>query len=149
MCLDTLFYLCVLLFVCFYLCVKTRKTTSSWVCVFVCERDLIDNQEVTEGRSAQRPVGSHGLWALGLQHMTASTIPPLSVWPCGTPFGNTQEIPDRLRSAPITDPVSRGFGIPNRSPDPLVQRAGRDHPFPVFAGSPWRERDVARRMRHG
>jgi hypothetical protein len=23
--------------------------------------------------------------------MTASTIPPLSVWPCGTPFGNTQE----------------------------------------------------------
>jgi len=26
--------------------------------------------------------------------MTASTIPPLSVWPCGTPFGNTQEGPD-------------------------------------------------------
>jgi hypothetical protein len=56
---------------------------------------------------------------------------------------------DRRRSAPVTDPLSRGFGIPNRSPDPLVQRAGRDHPFPVFAGSPWRERDVARRMRHG
>jgi hypothetical protein len=65
--------------------------------------------------------------------MTASTIPPLSVWPCGTPFGNTQEGPDRLRSATITDPLSRGFGIPNRSPDPLVQRAGRDHPFPIFA----------------
>jgi hypothetical protein len=73
-CLDTLFYLCVLLFVCFYLCVKTRKTTSSWVCVFVCERDLIDNQEVTEGRSAQRPVGSHRLWVHGFQHMAASTI---------------------------------------------------------------------------
>jgi len=59
--------------------------------------------------------------------MAASTIPSLSVWPCGTPFGNTQEGPDRLRSAPITDPLSRGFGIPNRSPDPLVQRAGRVH----------------------
>ena len=78
--------------------------------------------------------------------MAASTIPSLSVWPCCTPFGNTQEGPDRLRSAPITDPLSRGFGIPNRSPEPL--RAGRDHPFPRFAGSPWRERDVARRMRH-
>jgi hypothetical protein len=81
--------------------------------------------------------------------MTASTIPPLSVWPCGTPFGNKQEGPDRLRSAPITDPLSRDFGVPNRFPDPLVQRAGRDHPFPIFAGAPWRERDIARRMRHG
>jgi len=44
------------------------------------------------------------------------------------PFGNTQEGPDRPRSARITDPLSRGFGIPNRSPVPLVQRAGRDHP---------------------
>jgi hypothetical protein len=26
---------------------------------------LIDNQEVTEGRYAQRPVGTHRLWALG------------------------------------------------------------------------------------
>ena len=81
--------------------------------------------------------------------MAASTIPPLSGWPCGMPFGNTQEGSDRLRSAPITDPLSRGFWIPNRSPGPLVQRAGRDHPFPIFAGSPWRERDVARRVRHG
>ena len=55
------------------------------------------------------------LWALVVQHLAASTIPPLSVWPCGTPFGNTQEGPDRLRSAPITDPLSQGFGIPNRS----------------------------------
>jgi hypothetical protein len=46
--------------------------------------------------------------------MTASTIPPLTVWPRGTPCGNTQEGPDRLRSAPITDPLSRGFGISNR-----------------------------------
>ena len=71
-----------------------------------------------------------------------------------SPFGlvarlsSTHEGPDRLRSAPITDPLSRGFGIPNRSPDPLVQRAGRDHPFPVFTGSPGRERDVARRTCH-
>ena len=57
--------------------------------------------------------------------MAASTIPPLSVWPCGTPFGNTQEGPDRLRSAPITDPLSRGFGIPNRSPD-LLGTTGSD-----------------------
>jgi hypothetical protein len=51
--------------------------------------------------------------------LAASTVPPLSVRPCGT------------RSA--TDP-------------PLVQpqRAGRDHPFPIFAGSesPGRERDL-------
>jgi hypothetical protein len=45
--------------------------------------------------------------------------------------------------------VGEGFGIPNRSPDPLVGRAGRDHPFPISAGSPWRERDVARRVGHG
>ena len=110
-----------------------------------------------EGQQAQRPVGSHRLWALGLQHMTASTIPSshtplheqvlsrtellpcdeiswdnsttddkswaaLSVWTCGTPCSNTQEGPDCLRSAPITDPLSRGCGIPTRSPDPLVQR---------------------------
>ena len=68
--------------------------------------------------------------------MTANTIPPLSVWPSCPPFlssfGNTQEGPSRLRSAPITDPLSRGFGIPNRSPDPLAQRAGRDHPLIPF-----------------
>ena len=30
----------------------------------------------------------------------------------------------------------------------LVHRAGRDHPIPIFASSPQRERGVARRMRH-
>ena len=45
--------------------------------------------------------------------------------------------------------VGEGFGIPNRSPDPLVRRAGRDHPLPKSAGSPWRGRDVARRVGHG
>ena len=64
-------------------------------------------------------------------------------------FSNTQERQNRCRSAPITDPLFRGFGIPNRSPAPLVQRAGRDQPIPIFAGSPWRERDLARRVRHG
>ena len=39
-------------------------------------------------------------------------------------FSNTQEGPNRCRSAPIADPLFRGFGIPNRSTDPLVQRAG-------------------------
>ena len=29
--------------------------------------------------------------------LAASTKPPLSVWPCGTPFGNAQEGPDRLQ----------------------------------------------------
>jgi hypothetical protein len=46
-------------------------------------------------------------------------------------------------------PWGEGFGIPNRSPDHLVRRAGRDHPIPIFAGSLWRERDVARRVGHG
>ena len=77
--------------------------------------------------------------------MAASTIPPLSVRPCGTRFSNTQKEPNRCRSAPITDPLFRGFGIPNRSTASLVQRAGRDHPLPKFAGSPWRERDLARK----
>jgi hypothetical protein len=41
---------------------------------------FIDNQQVTEGRQAQRPVGKHRRWAseLAAQHMAASTIPPLS-----------------------------------------------------------------------
>jgi hypothetical protein len=29
--------------------------------------------------------------------------------------------------------ICRGFGIPNRSPDALVQKAGPDHPFPIVA----------------
>ena len=41
-----------------------------------------------------------------------SAIPPLSVRPCGTRCSNTQEGQDRCRSAPITDPLFRGFGIP-------------------------------------
>jgi hypothetical protein len=49
----------------------------------------------------------------------------------------------------VPPPWGEGFGIPNRSPDPLVRRAGRDHPFPISSGSPWRERDVARRVGHG
>jgi len=105
------------------------------------------------------------------QYMTASTIPPLSVWSCGTPWrtvwlcgtpgghkgaqtciGLTQS---PSRSLETVRPVGRasawgqGFGIPTRSPDPLVRRAGRDHPFPVSAGAPWRERDVTRRVGHG
>ena len=72
------------------------------------------------------PLGARG------PALAASTIPPLSVRPCGTRFSNTQEGPNRCRSAPITAPLFRGFGIPNRSPAPLVQQAGRDHPFPMF-----------------
>ena len=45
--------------------------------------------------------------------------------------------------------LGEDFGIPNRSLDPLARRAGRDHPFPAYAGSPWRARDIARRVRHG
>ena len=33
--------------------------------------------------------------------------------------------------------------------DGMVTDLGSDHPFPIFGGSPWRERDVARRMRQG
>jgi hypothetical protein len=69
------------------------------------------------------PLGTRG------PALAASTIPPLSVRPCGTRFSNTHEGPNRCRSAPITDPLFRGFGIPNRSTSSLVQRAGRDIPF--------------------
>jgi hypothetical protein len=63
-------------------------------------------------------------------------------------LGRWDEATTRVEET-ITDPLFRGFGIPSRSPGPLGQRAGRDHAFPIFAGSPWRERDVARKMRHG
>ena len=46
------------------------------------DRRFIDNQQVTEGRSA-------------------STIPPLSVWPCGTPL-RTQGGSNLHLSDPIT-----------------------------------------------
>ena len=79
---------------------------------------------MTEGRQVQRlfrvtpPLGTRG------PASAASTIPPLSVRPCGTRFSNTREGPNRCRSAPISDPLFRGFGIPNRSTASLVQRAG-------------------------
>jgi hypothetical protein len=65
------------------------------------ERGFFDNQEVTERREAQRPVGQHRLWAHGLQHVTASTIPLFSVWPCGTPL-RTRGVSDLHQSVPIT-----------------------------------------------
>ncbi len=42
--------------------------------------------------------------------------------------------------------LGEGFGILNRSPDPLVRQAGRDYPFPISVDSPLRERDVERRV---
>jgi hypothetical protein len=84
------------------------------------------------------------------------TIPPLSVWPCGTPFrkwaqnsiGPSQSPSRWRRRAPWDVPplLGGGFGFRNRSPDSLVRRKGRYHPFPMSAGSPWRARDVARRV---
>ena len=86
--------------------------------------------------------------------MSVSTIPPLSVWPCGEPL-LTQEVSDLHQSVPITWPLHRdgasrgtclhlgllpwdeGFGIPNPSPDPLVRRAGRDHPILHFPIAAW------------
>jgi hypothetical protein len=62
----------------------------------------------------------------GLQHMTASTIPPLFVWPCGTPWqalGGSDirlTVPITSRSFETARPdVGRaggGFEIRNRSP---------------------------------
>ena len=97
--------------------------------------------------------------------MAASTIPPLSVWPWRTHGGS-----DMRQSVSITWPLlgdsalhgtcplgrgsalGRGFGIQNRSLeslDPLARRSGRDHPFPIYAAAPWRERDIARSVGHG
>jgi hypothetical protein len=57
--------------------------------------------------------------------------------------------------------LAKVSGIPIRSPvclllQDLVQsslspatRAGRNNPFPISAGSSWRDRDVARRVGHG
>ena len=77
--------------------------------------------------------------ALGAQPMTASNIPPLSVWPCGTPW-RVQGGPGSHRSGPITSPLP-GDGAPRglclrpgakvsgSQTDlltPMVQRAGRE-----------------------
>ena len=40
--------------------------------------------------------------------MAASTIPPLSVWPCGTPFSNTRE---RERSFIENQDEDEGLGL--------------------------------------
>ena len=69
--------------------------------------------------------------------ITAVPITKLLAWGEGDSGGHVlRETTSRGLSAPITDPL---FLIRNRSPDPLVQVAGRDHPFPIFAGSPGRE----------
>ena len=82
--------------------------------------------------------------------MTASTIPSLSVWPCGTPWRGAQGGSDIHQSVPITypsvrpnhlaDPLRRralgrasamgeGFRIPNRSPEPWYDGRGEIIPF--------------------
>ena len=69
--------------------------------------------------------------------ITAVPMTKLFAWGEGDSGGHVlRETTSRGLSAPITDPL---FLIRNRSPDPLVQVAGRDHPFPIFAGSPGRE----------
>ena len=89
------------------------------------------------------PLGTRG------PALAANTIPPLSVWPCGTRFSNTQEGQERCRSAPITDPLFRGLGIPNRSPDPWYNGRAGITPSRYSPDLPWRERDLARRVGHG
>ena len=69
---------------------------------------------------------------------------------CGHKGAQTSSCPSQSRSRSFETCLrvgrvsgsGEGFEIPNRSPDPLVRRAARYHPFPISAGSPWRERDV-------
>ena len=112
------------------------------------EREKFIDNQVDDRRSVTPLQGDtaagHSWPSIGSEYYTPILCSAL--WHA---FSNTQEGPNRCRSAPITDSLFRGFGILNRSPAPLVQRAVRDHPCPIFAGSPWREGDLARRVRHG
>jgi hypothetical protein len=51
--------------------------------------------------------------------------------------------PAVIKHTPKTDPLFLGFGIPNRSPDPLVQRAGRGK-----TGAPFNS-ELKHRVPHG
>jgi len=85
-------------------------------------------------RRMQRPEGRY-LFSFPLtsrtHHLSGTSVSPPSL-PLPRSFTTLHRVPK-----------SR-FRDPKLSPDPLIQRAGRDHPFPIFAVSPWRERDVAR-----
>jgi len=98
------------------------------------ERCFLDNQEATEEYS--NPHSPFGHVARLGRHKGAQT----SIGPSQSPSRSWR------RRAPwdVPPPWGKGFGIPNRSPDSLVRRAGRDPPFPVSAGSRERDRDVAR-----
>ena len=99
------------------------------------ERCFLDNQEATEEYS--NPHSPFGHVARLGRHKGAQT----SIGPSQSPSRSWR------RRAPwdVPPPWGEGFGIPNRSPEPPVRWVDRDHPFPIPADSPWRERDVARR----
>ena len=81
-------------------------------------------------------------WRLGHECPVIS-ISLLSVRPCGT-LSATHK-----RDQTVARPALSRVRDPKPIPSPLVQRAGRDHPFPIFAESPWRERDLARSCHPG
>jgi hypothetical protein len=56
----------------------------------------------------------------------------------------TRPLPVRPNQRPALSRVRD----PKPIPRPLIQRAGRDHPFPIFSGSPRRDRDLARSISH-
>ena len=72
------------------------------------ERESENEKARTRKRERERSDLMHGL-----QHMTASTIPPVlsSAWPCGTPL-RTQGGSDFHQSVPITLPVSGDGAAP-------------------------------------
>jgi hypothetical protein len=59
--------------------------------------------------------------------LAASTLPPLSVRPCGTRSATHKR--DQTVAGPPQSPTRSFEGSGSRSPDPLVQRAGREMPL--------------------
>ena len=69
------------------------------------------------------------------QHMAPCTIPPLSVWPCGTPFGERERVTRRQTSSKRREA--------QRQKETYTERdIHRDNKIDIHRG---RERDIHRR----
>ena len=118
---------------------------------------MIHPRERERERESERESGGGGTTpcrvtpALGARApaWTARTIPPLSVWPCGTLCRQHTREP-RPSSGPPQSPIRslEVSGSQTHLLTPWYKGWGRDHPFPISVGSPWRDRDGTRRVGH-
>jgi hypothetical protein len=127
-------------------CRRLRRLSRPGHAVFRCTEHC---SSAAPMRNASRDTGTRR-WALVAQHWCRVLYPH-------SPFGLVARVSathkrDQTVAGPPQSPTRSFEGSGSQTapqpPCPLVQWAGRDHPLPIFAGSPWRERDLARRVRH-